>query len=30
MSGFEIAAGLLALGLTVYLFWVLLAPEDFS
>ena len=30
MSGWDIAAGLLALGLLVYLVAVLLRPEDFS
>lgn len=30
MSGWDIAGGLLALGLLVYLVAVLLRPEDFS
>ena len=30
MSGWDIAGGLLALGLLVYLIAVLLRPEDFS
>lgn len=30
MSGWEVAGGLVALGLLVYLVAVLLRPEDFS
>ena len=30
MTGWEIAGGLLAIGLLVYLIAVLLRPEDFS
>jgi K+-transporting ATPase KdpF subunit len=30
MSGFELLAAVLAVGLLIYLFAVLLRPEDFS
>ncbi len=30
MTGFELAAAILVLGLVIYLFWALLFPEDLS
>ena len=30
MSGFEIAATILVVGMVAYLFWALLFPEDLS
>ena len=30
MTGFELAATILVVGLVVYLFWALLFPEDLS
>ncbi len=30
MSGFELGATILVVGLVVYLFWALLFPEDLS
>jgi K+-transporting ATPase KdpF subunit len=30
MTGFELAAAILVVGLVAYLFWALLFPEDLS